>query len=276
MATFNSITQRLEMSILQRLKHLPVISFYGKTRGWPFVIAWAHRIAGILLVLYVGFHIYTLSFLKLPEAFDAKMKFFRFFLFVFLEWLLAAPVVFHTLNGGRLILYESYGSRKDETMTRWVISLSFAYVLFLGLMMIMGNQTVSPVFFWTLMLFFSVILGYLVGSRIWNTGNSVSWRLQRISGAFLFIMIPAHMMFMHFTPASGHEAAVIIKRMQSRFIKFIDLAIIVAVLFHGGFGLVSISKDYLTSRNHRYGVIGGITVVIVLFGWLGIRLVLSV
>lgn len=273
---FNSVIQRLEMSIQQRLKHLPVVSFYGKTRGWPFVVTWVHRITGILLVLYVWFHIYTLSFLKFPEIFDAKMKFFRFFLFVFLEWLLAVPVIFHALNGGRLILYESFSNRENESMIRWVLSLSVIYVSFLGVMMIMGNQTISPVFFWALMLIVSIILGYLVGSRIWNTGNSVAWRLQRMTGVFLFTMIPAHMMFMHLAPAFGHESAVIIKRMRNGFIKFVDLSIIVAVLFHGGYGLVSIAKDYLTSRNHLYGVISCVAVVIVVFGWLGIRLIFLV
>ena len=237
MIPFYTVIHRLEMSIINRLEHLPVVSFYSKTRGWPFVVAWFHRITGILLILYVWFHIYTLSFLNFPEVFDEKMKFFQFFLFVFLEWLLAVPVIFHALNGGRLILYESFGNRENDSMIRWVFGLSIIYVSFLGVMMIMGNQTVSPVFFWMLMLILSVILVYSVGSRIWHTGNSVAWRLQRITGVFLFTMIPAHMIFMHLAPAFGHESAVIIERIQNGFIKFVDLSIIVAVLFHGGYGL---------------------------------------
>jgi succinate dehydrogenase / fumarate reductase cytochrome b subunit len=113
--------------ILSGLENVPVVSFYAKTRGWLFVIAWTHRISGLLMVLYIGIHIYTLSFLATPDAYDTKMKLFSFFPFSFLEWLLAAPVIFHALNGGRLILYEIFGIRNDESMIRWVLGLSAIY-----------------------------------------------------------------------------------------------------------------------------------------------------
>ena len=72
------------------LENVPMVSFYAQTRGWPFVIAWLHRISGILMVLYIWFHIYTLSFLATPDAYDAQMKLFGSFPFSLLEWLLAA------------------------------------------------------------------------------------------------------------------------------------------------------------------------------------------
>lgn len=128
MAITDSVIKRLEMWILPRLAQTPVVSIYAGTRGWPFVIAWIHRFFGILLVIYVLFHIYTLSFLETPALFDHKMKFFRFFLFVLLEWLLAIPVIFHALNGSRLVLYESFGFRKDGLMIRRLLGISVAYV----------------------------------------------------------------------------------------------------------------------------------------------------
>ena len=117
----------LEQIIISGIENIPIVSFYAKTRGWPFVIAWIHRISGILMVLYIGIHIYTLSFLVSPDAYDAKMKVFGFFPFSFLEWLLAVPVIFHAFNGGRLILYEIFGVRNDESMIRWVLGLSVIY-----------------------------------------------------------------------------------------------------------------------------------------------------
>ena len=59
--------------ILSWLENLPIVSFYAKTRGWPFVIAWIHRISGMFMVLYVLLHIYTLSFLAVADTYDAKM-----------------------------------------------------------------------------------------------------------------------------------------------------------------------------------------------------------
>jgi succinate dehydrogenase / fumarate reductase cytochrome b subunit len=112
--------------LLPALERLPVVSFYAKTRGWPFVIAWMHRVAGVLLTLYVLVHIYTLSFLVTPAVYDSKMKVFGFFFFALVEWLLAVPVIFHAFNGGRLILFEIFGARNDRSMLRWVFVKSSA------------------------------------------------------------------------------------------------------------------------------------------------------
>ena len=100
--SWNPKSLSLERYVQPILERLPVVSFYAKTRGWPFIIAWIHRISGILLALYFCVHIYTLSFLATPAVYDAKMKFFGDFFLSFLEWLLAVPVIFHALNGGRL------------------------------------------------------------------------------------------------------------------------------------------------------------------------------
>jgi hypothetical protein len=56
-----------------------------RRRGWPYVVAWAHSIAGVLLVVYAGAHTLTLSALHQPERFTAQMRFFGFFLFVIPE-----------------------------------------------------------------------------------------------------------------------------------------------------------------------------------------------
>jgi succinate dehydrogenase cytochrome b556 subunit len=262
--------------ILSGLENVPVVSFYAKTRGWPFVIAWTHRISGLLMVLYIGIHIYTLSFLATPDAFDAKMKLFSFFPFSFLEWLLAAPVIFHALNGGRLILYEIFGIRNDESMIRWVLGLSAIYFSLLGLLMVMGNQTVSPIFFWLIIFILGILPCYLVAAKVWNIAASITWKFQRISGAYLIVMIPAHLLFMHLQPAVGHEAGVVIARMQSIFIKFIDLTLVIIGLYHAGYGLTAIIRDYLKSGLLQTGLTGLIFLVMVVFGWVGIRLTLMI
>ena len=262
--------------IRSKLDSVPLVSFYAKTRGWPFVIAWLHRISGMLMVLYIWVHIYTLSFLTTPDAYNAKMKLLGFFPFSFLEWLLAVPIIFHAFNGGRLILYEIFGSRNDESMIRWVLGLSATYFLLLGLLMAMGNQTVSPIFFWLIIFIISILPSYVVASRIRNMTGSITWKLQRISGAYLIIMIPAHLLFMHLQPAVGHEAAVVIARMQNIFIKFIDLTLVVAGLYHAGYGLTAIIRDYLKSGLLQTGLTGLIVLIMGVLGWIGIRLTLTI
>lgn len=239
-----------------------------KTHGWDYVLSWAHRITGIILVLYVLFHIYTLSGLKYPDSFNSKMKFLQFFLFVFLEWLLAVPVIFHALNGGRLILYETFGNRVDKIVLRWVLTLSALYVLLLGLLMAIGNQTTSPIFFWLYMTVVSGCITYVTISKIRLSNASMFWKLHRITGAFLLLMIPGHMVFMHLDPAIGHNAEVIIARMDNIFIKIVDLLLVISVIYHGGYGLLSICRDYLQSKSIRYAfaLIGAVMVFAVCWG----------
>jgi succinate dehydrogenase / fumarate reductase cytochrome b subunit len=274
------ITHYFKTSFAKRifagLENIPVVSFYAKTRGWPFVIAWLHRISGLLMVLYIWAHIYTLSFLAAPDAYNAKMKLLGFFPFSFLEWLLAVPVIFHALNGGRLILYEIFGSRNDESMIRWVLGLSATYFLLLGLLMVMGNQTVSPIFFWLIIFIIGFLPSYVVASRIRNMAGSITWKLQRISGAYLMVMIPAHLLFMHLQPAVGHEAAVVIARMQNGFIKFIDLTLVVAGLYHAGYGLTAVIRDYLKSGLLQTGLTSLVVLIMAVFGWISIRLTLVI
>lgn len=252
----------MEQRILNKLETLPLIGFYAKTRGWHFVLAWAHRATGILLVLYVWFHVYTLTALATPDVFALKMKLFQGAFFVLMEWALAVPVIFHALNGGRLTLYEVFYSRADTAITRGVLIFSVLYVGLLGLMMIRGDQAVSPFLFWLCLLTISVCLSYLVALKTWPGKISFGWKLQRISGSFLLPMVPAHLLFMHLQPAIGHDAGIIIARMQPVFIKIVDLALLSAGLYHGGYGLLSIIKDYLPARWLHY--CGALLIIIIM------------
>ena len=266
----------LEQYVQPILERLPVVSFYAKTRGWPFIIAWLHRITGVLLALYFCAHIYTLSFLATPAVYDAKMKLFRFFMLFFLEWLLAVPVIFHALNGGRLILYEVFGSRKDNSLIRWMLSLSIAYVLLLGLLMIRQDQSVSLILFWLPILVFSISLVQLVVAKIWRTDNAIAWKLHRITGVYLLLMIPAHLLYMHLQPAIAHEANSVTARMQNYFVKLLDLTLVISVAYHAGYGLISICKDYLPSGHMQNGLAFLIVFILVVFGWIGVKLTILI
>ncbi len=264
-------TKRKNLSFFIR-QQKAALSASVKIKGWLFIVAWAHRITGILLVLYLWLHIYTLSLLTDPALYDSKMKTLRLFIFILLEWLLAIPVIFHALNGGRLILYESFGIRKNEILIRWVLILSAVYTLFLGLMMLLESQNVTPVFYWLTVLILCIGMVYPVFSKIWPTKNSLTWKLQRITGAFLLVVIPAHFLFMHLNVAMGHEAGAVIARMQNIFIKIMDMAIVVSALYHGGYGILSVAKDYIQSEKLQNICAGLIFLIMVMCGWFGIKL----
>jgi succinate dehydrogenase hydrophobic anchor subunit len=140
----------------------------------------------------------------------------------------------------------------------------------------MGNQTVSSIFFWLIIFIVGILPGYVVASKIWNVAASITWKLQRISGAYLIVMIPAHLLFMHLQPTVGHEAGIVIARMQNGFIKFIDLTLVIGVLYHAGYGLTAIIRDYLRSRLLQTSLAYLIFLIMAVFAWISIRLTLTI
>ncbi len=258
---------------------MPMVSFFRtqiQNNGWPFLATWAHRISGVLLVAYVWFHIITLYGLNDSAQFDAKMKIFGSGLFVFIEWLLALPVIYHTLNGGRLLLYEIFGNRRDEIVFKWVVILNIIYLVLLAFFMMIGNQTVSEHLFWGYTLIASGYVAYIVIGRLRSSRVSLAWKLQRISAAFLLLMIPAHMLFMHINPGVGHDAQVIISRMESWFIKLVDILLVTSVLYHGAYGLYTISQDYIESSKTKASILILLCVMTALFAWKGLKLIVLI
>ena len=270
------ISTKITDQIFGILNKIPYVAFYAHTRGWAFILSWGHRITGLLMVVYVWFHLITLSALSSPLDYDAKMALFSSPLIVFFEWLLAIPVIFHAVNGGRLMLFEIYGYRDDTAMIRWSFVVSAAYVCLLAVFMLLGNQSVSPIFFWLTVFIIAVICGYAFLARIWRLGHSPFWKFQRVSGVFLLVMIPAHFLFMHLNPAVGKDSAVIIARLQNFFVKIVDIAMVLAVVYHGGYGLFSVGKDYIVSRRLQILMTVLVAVVMVLSAWIGLKIIITI
>jgi succinate dehydrogenase hydrophobic anchor subunit len=268
--------QRVRGSLIPIFERLPVLSCYAKTRGWHYVISWLHRFTGIGLLLLLIFQLYILSSLQTPDITHAKMKVIVSSIFLFLAWVSSLVVSFHALNGGRLILYELFGRRNDADMIRWIFGLSVAYAAMVGLMMMMKNQQVSAFFFWLTAFFSGAIAAYAVASRLWEKRHSVLWKLQRISGAFLFITVPAYLLFSYLNPGEAEGAQGAIGRMQNGFTRLAVLTLATFALYHAGYGLFSIAADYTPSGKTRAGMAALIVLAMAVLAVLAFRLILSV
>ncbi len=240
-----------------------------QNRGGSYIIGWSHRLTGLLLLAYVLLHINTLSTLSDPEIFTQKAAMFSGPFFMFLEWLLAIPVIFHCLNGGRLLVYELFTTRHDEKLLGWMATLSIVYMLLLGYLMFLGNQEVSPLFFWLTALVLSLIVTCPVWQKISRVNGSLFWKLQRLSGAFLFVLVPAHMLFMHLNPTVGRDVQVITERLNQPLIVALDTSLLVCILYHGGYGLIGVLKDYLIDQRTIKIALAVVIVTLVLFGLQG-------
>ena len=273
----NTQAQRTDIEIFLAgvLTRSEKLSYYASSRGWGFIMTWAHKMAGLIMILYMCFHIITLSGLYAPAKFAAKMDFIHNFFFGFLEWALAIPVIFHGLNGARLILYEFFRVRDDVVMIRWVFVLSMLYIFSLGVFMLTGNQHASAGFFWLIILFVSLISAVVVYSKLWPTRNNVFWKLQRITGAFLLPMISGHIFFMHLNYQAGHDINTILARISGIGIKALDSAFVIFVFFHAGFGLNTIIGDFVENKHLKTALKMISTFVMTIFAYAGAKLVIS-
>jgi succinate dehydrogenase / fumarate reductase cytochrome b subunit len=109
--------------------------------------AWIlHRISGIALIGYLFLHIYSLSPLSEGRAaFNAKMELYTTPFFMILEWILFAFVLFHSLNGIRIVLVDwADGARYHAKLFKY--SLAIGTVLFLAMGYIMFSHDITNFF----------------------------------------------------------------------------------------------------------------------------------
>jgi succinate dehydrogenase hydrophobic membrane anchor protein len=262
-------------NMLSALEKFPWLSFYARTRGWHFIMAWLHRVTGILLVIFVWIHMYFFAYPYGTGTHELRAQGLGTLISALVQWVLAFPIIFHAFNGGRLILYEIYGNRAEESMLRWMTGLGIIYLAVFGVVMLMGNQSASPFIFWLVMIAGASILSYGVGARIWRRGHSIFWRLQRISATFLLVMIPAYMLFMHLAPATSQETGIMVPIMQKTFIQAVYLLLLAGTLYHAGYGIWSLVSDYLSSATLRKGLALLVTLVMLVFGWVGVTMIRS-
>ncbi|MBS1519046.1 MAG: succinate dehydrogenase, cytochrome b556 subunit [Bacteroidetes bacterium] len=117
---------------------------YKKDSGsWAWIF---HRISGIALIGYLFLHIYSLSPLTKGEiAFNNKMATFSSPVFMVIEWLLFAFVLFHALNGIRIVIVDwADGARYHKQLytLSWVVGI----ILFISMGVIMFSHEVKNLF----------------------------------------------------------------------------------------------------------------------------------
>jgi succinate dehydrogenase hydrophobic anchor subunit len=265
----------IEAFLMPILYRLPVLSCYAKTRGWPYLMSWLHRVTGIGLILILTVHLCTLASEQMPDFYNMN-KAVPSSSCLFLAWASSLVVGFHALNGGRILLYELFGSRGDPGMIRWVFGLTAAYAVMVGLMMILRNQHASAFFFWLVVFFSGAVAAYVVASRTGKKRHSLLWRLQRISAAFLFITVPAYLLFSYLNPGEAAGAGEAIARIQHLFTRLVALTLAAGALYHAGYGLFSIAADYTHSTAARTGITAIIFVLIAALAVLALRLIISI
>jgi len=97
---------------------------------WSWV---GHRITGVVIFFYLLVHVLDTSMVRVsPEAYDVVIGAYKTWYFALGEAGLVAAILFHALNGLRIILVDFWkgGSRHQKTLL-WVVLAVWA-VLVLG------------------------------------------------------------------------------------------------------------------------------------------------
>jgi len=269
-------SQESGASLVPLLERLPVLSCYAKTRGWYYVTSWLHRFTGI--GLFIALMVYTVAFpsWRTPNVFNPDVRIPAQPILVFLGLATSLIVSLHALNGGRLILYELFGRRNDESMMRWVFGLSVAYAATVALIMLMESRRVSTFFFWGAAFFFGAVAAAVVRSRLSGKRHSVLWKLQRLTGAFLFVTAPAYVLFLCLNPHAADGTNGTVLGMQHVFAQLTFLTMTTSALYHAGYGLFSIAADYVSPGVTRAGMTALIVILVAVLAVLAFRIVLSV
>ncbi|MFN3821511.1 MAG: succinate dehydrogenase, cytochrome b556 subunit [bacterium] len=98
-----------------------------KTGMWAWVL---NRITGLALVGYLAMHIMVISNLHNPAKFDATMKFLGSWEFRLLEIGLFLVVLYHGLNGIRILIVDFFGGAVHHVrLFRWLVAIGV--ILFL-------------------------------------------------------------------------------------------------------------------------------------------------
>ena len=103
-------------------------------RGYGGMWSWGgHRITGVVIFFYLLVHVLDTSLVRVsPEAYDAVIGSYKNPLFALGEAGLVAAVLFHALNGLRIILVDFWkGGTKHQKTLLWVV-LGLWVVLTLG------------------------------------------------------------------------------------------------------------------------------------------------
>ncbi len=101
-------------------------------RGHGGMWSWVgHRVTGVVIFFYLLVHVLDTSMVRVsPEAYDAVMTSYKTWYFALGETALVAAVLFHALNGLRIVLVDFWkgGTRHHKTLL-WVVMALWAVLL---------------------------------------------------------------------------------------------------------------------------------------------------
>lgn len=97
------------------------------------MFAWIlHRITGLALVGYLVLHIWGLKAITNPDAYNALIASYHAPVFKVGEFLLLGAVIYHALNGLRIVLIDFVGWSPNQKRLFWTLGAVAAVLFVVG------------------------------------------------------------------------------------------------------------------------------------------------
>jgi len=127
-----------------RYKWMAPFSEHFRYRKHTGMVAWAaHRLTGIGIAVFAVMHIWSISRLaRGADAFNATMALYSSPLFRFGEIVLFAGIVYHALNGLRIIAVDFFGGARYHKALFWALMAVGVAVFVAGTMVMTGQSHV--------------------------------------------------------------------------------------------------------------------------------------
>lgn len=111
--------------------------FFAPTRQQPGVLAFVlHRLTGVFILLYLFIHIATVANANFDrKSFDELMRILVSPPFLLFSWLLFVVIVYHSLNGIRITLFDAgVGTRRQKGLFLGVAAVTVLFALWSALL----------------------------------------------------------------------------------------------------------------------------------------------
>ena len=111
-------------------------------RGGEGMLAWAfHRISGVAIFAFLTLHIVDIFLVGFaPELYDTLLGFYATPIGILMEWLLGAAVLYHALNGLRIVIMDFWPRTTRFHRELWYLNWVLFFLIGIPVTYVIGLQ----------------------------------------------------------------------------------------------------------------------------------------
>jgi succinate dehydrogenase / fumarate reductase cytochrome b subunit len=119
-------------------------------RGGEGMLAWAfHRIAGVAIWAFLVLHVVDIFLVgAAPDTYDTLLAIYAHPIGIVLEWLLGAAVLYHALNGLRIIIIDFWPALTSYHRQLWYASWALFLLIGIPVTVVIFGQFARAMGWW--------------------------------------------------------------------------------------------------------------------------------